>query len=125
MVKHLLRKLLNREGKLLPAPVYAVFATSALALLLSQVLMVTESNSAESKACVCNSTNNYNANLPSSHPSNRCAEQANDVSWGNWVTGNSRSSQFHFIDLIELIHGHKEKPLNGMPTSSSPNQISR
>ncbi|ABI70243.1 conserved hypothetical protein [Shewanella frigidimarina NCIMB 400] len=125
MVKHLLRKLSGRDGKLLSAPVFAVFATSALALLLSQVLMATESNSANSKACVCNSTTNYNASLPSSHPTNRCAEQSNDVSWGNWITGNSRSSQFHFIDLLELIHGHKDKPLNDMPTSGNPTQISR
>ncbi|AZG71884.1 hypothetical protein [Shewanella livingstonensis] len=125
MVKHLLRKLSGHNDKLLSAPILAVFATSALALLLSQILMTTERHSANSKACVCSSSTNYNASLPSSHPTNRCAEQSNDVSWGNWVTGNSRSSQFHFIDLLELIHGHKDKPLNDMPTSGSPSQISR
>ncbi|AZG33908.1 MULTISPECIES: hypothetical protein [Shewanella] len=125
MVKHLLRKLSGRDGKLLPASVFAVFATSGLALLLSQILLTTEANSANSKACVCDSTTSYNTSLPSSHPTNRCAEQSDDVSWGNWVTGNSRSSQFHFIDLLELIHGHKDKPLNDMPTSGSPTQISR
>tara|TARA_R110002126_G_scaffold56536_5_gene150970 strand:- start:1002 stop:1379 length:378 start_codon:yes stop_codon:yes gene_type:complete len=125
MLKYLIRKLSGRDGKLLSIQIFAVFATSASALLLSQVLMSTENNSANSKACVCNSGTNYNASLPSSHPTNRCAEQSNDVSWGNWVTGNSRSSQFHFIDLLELIHGHKDKPLNDMPSSGSPTQISR
>jgi len=124
MVKHLLSKLSDRDGKLLPAPIYAVFATSAFALLLSQLLMTTETTSANSKACVCDSTTSYNTSLPSSHPTNRCAEQSSDVSWGNWISGNSRSTQFHYIDLLELIHGHKERPLHDMPTSS-PNKISR
>jgi hypothetical protein len=125
MLMHLLSKLSGRDGKRLPAPIYAVFATSAFALLLSQLLMATETASANSKACVCDSSTSYNTSLPSSHPSNRCAEQSNDVSWGNWITGNSRSSQFHFIDLLELIHGHKDKPLNEIPTSSNPNPLSR
>lgn len=123
MVKQLLRKLTNRNGKLMSAPIYAVFATSAFALLLSQILMASETSTDNAKACICSGTASYNANLPSSHPKNRCAEQSNDVSWGNWVSGNSRSGQFHFIDLLELIHGHKDKPLNDMPTSNSSNQI--
>ena len=123
MVKQLLQKLTNRDSKLISAPICAVFATSAVALLLSQILMASEATSANAKACICSGTASYNANLPSSHPKNRCAEPSNDVSWGNWVSGNSRSSQFHFIDLLELIHGHKDKPLNDMPTSNSANQI--
>ena len=123
MVKQLLNKLTGRAGTLLPTPVYAVFATSACALLISQVLMATENTSANTSACVCDNNKSYNTSLPSSHPANRCAEQTNHVSWGNWVTGNSRSSQFHFIDLLELIHGHKEKPLQDMPTSNSSEQI--
>ncbi|GGQ03385.1 hypothetical protein [Shewanella litoralis] len=123
MVKQLLSKISGRDGKFLPTPVYAVFATSACALLISQVMMANEAETASTKACVCDSNNSYNASLPSSHPANRCAEQSDNVSWGNWVTGNSRSSQFHFIDLLELIHGHKDKPLQDMPTSSSPEKI--
>ncbi|GGP68874.1 hypothetical protein [Shewanella saliphila] len=123
MVKQLLSKISGRDGKFLPAPVYAVFATSACALLLSQAMMAHEVESAQTKACVCDNTKGYNNSLPSSHPSNRCAEQSNNVSWGNWVTGNSRSSQFHFIDLLELIHGHKDKPLQDLPNSTSSEKI--
>ncbi|MFC3187080.1 hypothetical protein ACFOD0_09285 [Shewanella intestini] len=68
-------------------------------------------------ACDCETNTSYNSTLPSSHPSNRCATQNNDVSWTNWLSGNSRSSQFHFIDLLELIHGHKQKPLPELPGS--------
>ena len=123
MVKHLLSTLLHRYGKLLSKPVYAVFATSAVALLLSQSIMSDDSDPENSQACVCNDNISYNSNLPSSHPNNRCASQANDVSWRNWITGNSRSSQFHFIDLLELLHGHKDKPLNDIPPSSNPEQM--
>ncbi|GGB44408.1 hypothetical protein [Shewanella inventionis] len=123
MVKQLLSKMSNRDGKFLPTPVYAVFATATLALLISQVLMATENTASNTQACVCDNNNSYNASLPSSHPANRCAEQSNNISWSNWVTGNSRSSQFHFIDLLELLHGHKDKPLQDMPTPNSSEQI--
>ncbi|WP_315903080.1 hypothetical protein [Shewanella phaeophyticola] len=43
MVKQLLSKISGRDGKFLPAPVYAVFATSACALLLSQAMMAMRS----------------------------------------------------------------------------------
>lgn len=26
-----------------------------------------------------------------------------ELSWGQWITGNSQSGQFHFLDLLELI----------------------
>jgi hypothetical protein len=29
--------------------------------------------------------------------------QVNQPSWSNWLTGKSRSTQFHFIDLVELL----------------------
>jgi hypothetical protein len=42
--------------------------------------------------------------LPVSHPVNRCAaDQSQGVSWSEWFTGRSRSYQFHFIDLLELL----------------------
>ena len=32
-----------------------------------------------------------------------CA-QANNQSWFSWLKGQSRSTQFHFVDLLELIN---------------------
>ena len=34
-----------------------------------------------------------------------CTQIANnsELSWGQWITGNSQSGQFHFLDLLELI----------------------
>lgn len=30
-----------------------------------------------------------------------CSESQH--SWGNWLSGNSRSAQFHFVDFLELV----------------------
>lgn len=30
--------------------------------------------------------------------------KAQSPSWWNWITGNKNGSQFHFFDLIELLH---------------------
>lgn len=32
----------------------------------------------------------------------QCAQVA-EPSWSSWLTGKSRSTQFHFIDLVELL----------------------
>ena len=38
-----------------------------------------------------------------SNNSAQCQLAAEQVTWLNWLTGDSRSVQFHFFDLIELI----------------------
>jgi hypothetical protein len=63
----------------------------------------------------------YNPNLPSSHPNNRCATQEDDLSWKSWLSGKSRSGQFHFVDLLELLHGHQRKPVDDMAPANSNN----
>lgn len=39
---------------------------------------------------------------------NQAVEQqptkVNSPSWWNWITGSNNGSQFHFFDLIELLH---------------------
>lgn len=38
-------------------------------------------------------------------------------SWLNWLSGGSRSTQFQFIDLFELVHSPKYQPSKtGVPT---------
>ncbi|QYJ78623.1 hypothetical protein [Shewanella acanthi] len=74
----------------------------------------------ETTACSCSNDVSYNNSLPSSHPNNRCATQAQTLSWKTWLTGKNRSSQFHFVDLLELLHGHKDKPIDDLkPTNSN------
>lgn len=39
----------------------------------------------------------------------QCQSSAEEVTWLNWLTGDSYSMQFHFFDLIELISGAQER----------------
>ncbi|MRJ42883.1 MULTISPECIES: hypothetical protein [Idiomarina] len=38
-----------------------------------------------------------------------CVAPAKQVSWHAWFTGQSRSTQFHFLDLFELLFNSKDK----------------
>lgn len=93
------------------------FTAVVVASLAFDVEQLTANN--DSSACACNSETRYNNSLPSSHPNNRCAEQAQALSWTSWLTGMNRSSQFHFVDLLELLHGHQDKPVDDMKPSHS------
>lgn len=97
----------------------AILGVSAAVIVMTAISIKAISNPASTTACVCNGDTSYNSALPSSHPNNRCAAQAKDLSWATWVTGKSRSNQFHFVDLFELLHGHKERPIDNItPTNS-------
>ncbi|MFC6438787.1 hypothetical protein [Bowmanella sp. JS7-9] len=67
---------------------------------------------------MCSGVATYDNNLPASHPNNVCASHTeSDVSWGNWLVGNSQSGQFHFLDLLELISRHTS---DAQPAKTSP-----
>jgi hypothetical protein len=34
---------------------------------------------------------------------NTCIKVQEDSSWFSWLTGDSRSAQFHYLDLLELL----------------------
>lgn len=38
-----------------------------------------------------------------------CTTVQNEVTWGEWFSGESRSTQFHFLDFFELVFGDDEK----------------
>ncbi|WP_144211970.1 hypothetical protein [Shewanella donghaensis] len=112
----------NQAGKVTVKPVVSLFSTTAL-MLVAYVAMSENQQNLQAKQCDCSNDVTYNSSLPSSHPTNRCAIDSDNVSWGDWVTGNSRSSQFHFLDLLELLHSNdKSKPINDIPTNN-PNAI--
>lgn len=53
------------------------------------------------------------ANAESGNIAKQCEAPANSVTWENWVKGESRSAQFHFIDLFELLFSSSDsKPSN-------------
>ncbi|GGI92544.1 hypothetical protein [Shewanella gelidii] len=72
-------------------------------------------------ACVCDANASYDKSLPASHPKNRCAEKT-ELSWKTWLVGNNNSNQFHFVDLVELLSGHQDRPLEEIPSASPDSQ---
>lgn len=89
------------------------------AVVVTTLTFSIEKLTAKNTAAVCNGETHYNNTLPSSHPQNRCADQAQTLTWKTWLTGKNRSSQFHFVDLLELLHGHQDKPIDDVtPTNS-------
>lgn len=65
-----------------------------------------------------NDTSNFCNNDYQHFNNDRCLTTQNNQtevpqqSWVSWLTGNSRSSQFHYLDLLELIEsiGYGDKP---------------
>lgn len=100
-----------------------ILGMSATVVIMTALGIQGVANPAASSACVCSADTTYNSALPSSHPNNRCASQASDLSWKTWITGQSRSNQFHFVDLFELLHGHKDKPMDTMRPANSQQNI--
>ncbi|WP_372873101.1 hypothetical protein [Shewanella sp.] len=86
-----------------------VFSVAA-SVVLGGVVYQTSAKESGTSACVCSAGTSYNNGLPASHPNNRCATQSQDLSWKSWLSGSSRTTQFHFLDLLELLHGHNSKP---------------
>ena len=58
----------------------------------------------------------FDQSLPLSHPVNRCSSEATSVSWASWFTGRSNSSQFHYLDLLELLSRYSDS------TDTAPHQ---
>ncbi|MBV7315635.1 hypothetical protein [Shewanella sp. NIFS-20-20] len=80
---------------------FRVYLASTIAI---SVLVLLNLTAREPQASACeNLSTHIDTSLPTSHPLNRCAIAAQQVSWSQWFSGNSRSMQFHFIDLLELI----------------------
>ncbi|MFQ6371950.1 hypothetical protein [Shewanella sp. YIC-542] len=91
-----------------------ILATAAGSVGLTAVTVQTLLITDNSRSKYCSQITDYNTQLPGNSPNNRCAVQEDDLSWGSWFSGKSRSGQFHFIDLLELLHGHERKPLDGI-----------
>ncbi|MBB1269390.1 hypothetical protein [Shewanella sp. SR44-3] len=118
---NILAKISNKSshaaGFAIIKPMLALAALS-LTLVVTHYSLSVKPSLAASNACQCSENTSYNALLPSSHPNNRCATESTDVSWKNWLTGKSRSNQFHFLDLLELLHGHKSKASDDIPANT-------
>lgn len=50
-------------------------------------------------------------------PASCSKEASKNVSWGSWLVGDSRSTQFHYLDLLELLFRNDEPGADGEPPS--------
>ena len=81
------------------------FALCGVVALLSVALA--PRGSVNCSVCEFQPVTEFNPKLPASHIQNQCArarEGVTEVSWFSWVAGKSPSFQFHFLDLLELLH---------------------
>lgn len=66
----------------------------------------------------CQSAAQYDSPLATGLPANNCLRSDSlGNTWLGWFSGHSRSVQFHFVDLLELLLGHSDSGNSG-PTSS-------
>lgn len=75
------------------------------------------------RASVCDfqPVTDFDPKLPASHVVNQCAryqEGVEEISWFSWIAGNSSSFQFHFFDLLELLHSDKHNDFSSSPNDT-------
>ncbi|WP_199610543.1 hypothetical protein [Flocculibacter collagenilyticus] len=81
-----------------------ILLTSLLTAPLLFLLSVNAKVEVAVHDCNCQAKTSFDASLPISDPHNQCAiPKASNESWLSWLSGKSRSTQFHFLDLLELI----------------------
>ncbi|TAA46878.1 hypothetical protein [Corallincola spongiicola] len=85
-----------------------IFLSSAATVVLSSIVAFHQwpTSASLGDACSCEAESiTFDASLPVSHPANRCSLQnkASNESWWAWLAGDSRSAEYHFIDLLELL----------------------
>ena len=63
---------------------------------------------AAASGCSCNTLN-------VSSSSAQCMKAEQETGWFSWLTGDSRSAQFHYLDLLELLTSSEEsKKVSGL-----------
>jgi hypothetical protein len=68
----------------------------------SSKLYIVEQKTAANLASACMAVA---SNLPRNHSAHPCrVNTQSNQSWLSWLSGNSRSAHFQFLDLVELLH---------------------
>jgi hypothetical protein len=84
--------------------------TKLTAFSLATMLTITAAYSLEKsandrQANLLNSCMVVESNLPISHHNHPChATYMSNKSWWAWLSSDSKSAHFHFLDLVELLH---------------------
>lgn len=83
-------------------------ATSIISLAAASYLVATPASPTTSVSNSIQQCEQLLTNAETGDIRKQCAAAANEVTWSNWVKGESRSAQFHFIDLFELLFSSKD-----------------
>jgi len=89
---------------------FPLFAVCGVIALLS--IAIYPRASVQASLCEFQPASDFNPKLPASHVKNQCARDKDgvtQVSWLSWIAGKSPSFQFHFLDLLELLHSDEGK----------------
>ena len=73
---------------------------------------VSFTSNSSSSLCDYQPVTEFNPKLAASHIQNQCAryqDGVEEVSWLSWLAGKSPSFQFHFLDLLELLHNDENR----------------
>ncbi|MFY8273701.1 hypothetical protein AAEU32_06210 [Pseudoalteromonas sp. SSDWG2] len=75
--------------------------TTACALLFGAYSLQSSPDSIANASTQCQCSYAKSNNSP--EYAKKCATQQEEQSWFAWFTGDSRSAQFHYLDLLELL----------------------
>lgn len=69
-------------------------------------------------SCCENALSERQVALKDEHKGAVCGDDVSkNVSWAAWLAGDSRSTQFHYLDLLELLFRNDEPAVAGEPSS--------
>ncbi|KGJ89722.1 hypothetical protein GAB14E_3883 [Colwellia psychrerythraea] len=87
---------------------FSKFKQLSFAFTFTLVILYTLSkhtNNQQIQAQLLSSCMAVQSNLPMSHTNHPCqAAGMSNKSWLSWLSGDSKSTHLHFLDLVELIH---------------------
>lgn len=84
--------------------------TKLIAFSFTAILTITaaysiEQSASDKQANMLSACMAVESNLPISHSNHPChATYMPNQSWWAWLSSDSKSAHFHFLDLIELLH---------------------
>ncbi|MBY6064381.1 hypothetical protein [Pseudidiomarina sediminum] len=92
-------------------------ATSVISVgMVMAVVVLSSNNTADNSATQLTAMSQAHCqqllnNSEDASTAQQCGQttKTNELTWGTWLTGNSRSTQFHFMDLFELLFGSSER----------------
>lgn len=96
-----------------------MLVASSVALFSATTFSVITAPTTQNTQCSCPS--NYSNQYAYNRAIAQCRlDNASNKSWFAWLKGDSRSAQFHYLDLLELLsHSEQDTPPSAQFTSTN------